>query len=77
MKVSVNSRTVFRFPTCLIVNRLSAGWIRKKLNKSGLHLTKKQTLLLMGELKKYKRRAPDWNLVEVTESNGDRIVVKI
>ncbi|MBR2353621.1 MAG: hypothetical protein IKB75_06945 [Clostridia bacterium] len=77
MKVSVNSRTVFRFPTCLIVNRFFAGRIRRELNKSGLHLTKKQTLLLMGELKKYKKRAPDWNLVEVTASNGDRIVVKI
>ena len=77
MKVSVNSRTVFWFPTCLIVNRLSVGWIRKKLNKAGLHLTKKQTLLLMGELKKYKRRAPDWNLVEATKGDGERIVVKL
>ena len=77
MRISVNSKTVFRFPTCLIVNRLSVGILRRKLRKNGLKLTRKQTALFIKEFKAYKKEAPDWNLVEVTKENKDHITVKI
>ena len=77
MKITVNDHTVFRFPTGLILNRLTAGIIRGQLGKRGLRLARKQTLLFIKELKKYKKRHPDWNLVETTEKDGDSVIIKI
>ncbi len=77
MKISVNSKTVFRFPTCLILNRLSVGMLRRRLKKEGVKLSRKQTVLFIKECKKYKKRAPDWNLVEVTEHTGKTVTVRI
>ena len=77
MKITVNDHTVFRFPTGLILNRLPAGIIRGQLGKRGLRLARKQTLLFIKELKKYKKRHTDWNLVETTEKDGDSVIIKI
>ena len=77
MKITVNNHTVFRFPTGLIINRLTAGIIRRQLKKRGLGLTRRQTALFIKELKQYKKRHPDWNLVETTEKDGDSVIVKI
>ena len=77
MKISVKSRTVLCLPTSFVINRFSAGIIRRMLQNKGIHLTKKQTVALVKEIKKYKKRHPDWNLVEVTHSDGSKITVKI
>lgn len=77
MKITVNTRTVFRFPTGLIANDLTAGFIRRKLKKEGIILTRKQTARLIKGLKEYKKTHPHWNLVEVDSQNGDTIKVKL
>lgn len=77
MKITVNNRTVFRFPTGLAVNRLTVGIMRGQLKKHGLSLTRKQTVLFVKELKRYKKHHPDWNLVECSEKDGDTVIVKI
>ena len=80
MKISINSgetKLVFRFPTGLVLNRLTAGIVCKKLKKEGIHLTRKQTVLFIKELKRYKRTHRDWNLVEIEGSDEDSIIVKI
>jgi hypothetical protein len=77
MKISVNSKTVFRFPTSLVVNRFTAVIIRSKLKKEGIKLTRKQTALFIKELKRYKKYAPDWSLVEVEEHSGRKITIRI
>lgn len=80
MKISINSgdtRLVFRFPTGLVLNRLTAGIVCRRLKKEGIHLTRKQTVLFIKELKRYKRTHRDWNLVEIEENGEDSIIVKI
>ena len=77
MKITVNSRTYFRFPTALIINRFTAGIIRRKLKKEGITLPLKQTLLLIKELKRYKKNHTEWNLVEIEDQNGNTVQIKI
>lgn len=80
MKISINSgdtKLVFRFPTGLVFNRLTAGIVCRKLKKEGFHLTRKQTVLFIKELKRYKKTHRDWNLVEVEGSDEDSVIVKI
>ena len=77
MTITINTRTVFRFPTKLIVNRFTVVAIRRKLKKEGIWLTRKQTLLLIKEIRRYKKSHAGWNLVEIDEKNGDSIKVQI
>ena len=77
MKVTINNKTVFMFPTRLVINRLTAGFIRRKLRKEGVKLSRKQTVRMIKALHKYRRKHPEWNLVEVTETDGDSIIVRI
>ena len=77
MRISVNNRTMFLFPTGLIANRFTAGIVCRKLKKEGIQLTRKQILLFFKEIKRYKKSHADWNLVEVDSKDGDRVTVKI
>lgn len=80
MKISIKSddlKLTLRLPTGLILNRLTAGIVCRKLKKEGIHLTRKQTVLFIKELKKYKKKHRDWNLVEVSENDTNSIVIKI
>ena len=77
MKVTINNKTVFMFPTRLVINRLTAGFIRRKLREEGVNLSRKQTVRMIKTLHKYRRKHPEWNLVEITETDGDSIIVRI
>lgn len=80
MKISIKSddlKLTLRLPTGLILNRLTAGIVCRKLKKEGIYLTRKQTVLFIKELKKYKKKHRDWNLVEVTESGTNSVIIKI
>lgn len=80
MKIFIKSddlKLTLRLPTGLILNRLTAGIVCRKLKKEGIHLTRKQTVLFIKELKKYKKKHRDWNLVEVSENDTNSIVIKI
>ena len=80
MKISIKSdklKMVLRFPTGLVINRFTAGIVCRKLKKEGIHLTRKQTVLFIKELKKYKKKHRDWNLVEASENDTNSIVIKI
>ena len=80
MKISIKSddlKLTLRLPTGLILNRLTAGIVCRKLKKEGIHLTRKQTVLFIKELKKYKKKHRDWNLVEASENDTNSIVIKI
>lgn len=80
MKISIKSdnlKLTLRLPTGLILNRLTAGIVCRKLKKEGIHLTRKQTVLFIKELKKYKKKHRDWNLVEISENDTNSIVIKI
>lgn len=77
MKVRVNDKTVFMFPTRLAINRLTAGFIRRKLRKKGIKLTRKQTVKMLKAFRKYRRKHPEWNLVEANEAGNAHLVVRI
>ena len=80
MKISINwdnTKFTLCLPTRLALNRCTAGMVRRELEKEGIHLTRKQTVLFIKELKKYKKKHRDWNLVEVSENDTNSIVIKI
>ena len=77
MKITVNSHTVFLFPTKLAFNRITAGIISRKLRKKGVNLTYKQTAFFIKEIARYKKDHSDWNIVEIKEEKGDTIVIRI
>lgn len=77
MKITVNTRTVFLFPTALIFDCFTAGIIRRKLKKGKIRLTTKQIKLFIKEFKRYRKKHTDWNLVEIENKNGYTIKVRI
>jgi replication-associated recombination protein RarA len=80
MKIAIKwdeTKLTLRFPTALVLNRLTAGIVRKSLKKQGVRLTRKQTVLFIKELKKYKKTHRDWNLVEVEEDGKNSVIIKI
>ena len=80
MKIFINwdnTKFTLCLPTSLALNRCTAGMVRRELEKEGIHLTRKQTVLFIKELKRYKKTHRDWNLVEVEGSDEDSVIVKI
>jgi len=80
MKISINwdnTKFSLRLPTALALNRCTAGVVCKELKKEGINLTRKQTVLLIKELKRYKKTHRDWNLVEISENDTNRVIIKI
>lgn len=65
------------FPTWLAFNRFTAGFIRRMLKREGISLTRKQILLLIKEIKPYRKSHAGWNLVEANDKNGGTVTVKI
>ncbi len=62
------------FPTSMILNSITAGLIQKYTK---LNITREQAVMLIKELKRYKREHKDWVLVEVKSSNGDYVKIKL
>ena len=77
MKIKINNRTVVLAPTGLVVNRFASLFLRRKLKKEGIYVTRKQLLLCMKEFKRYKKEHPDWNLIEVCPKEGDMVNIKM
>lgn len=65
------------FPSCLVFNRFAAGFASKYLKKYGLDITKKQAVYFVKALNRYRRRHPQWVLVEVTGADGEYVKVKL
>ena len=54
MKIAIKwdeTKLTLHFPTALVLNRLTAGIVRKSLKKQGVRLTRKQTVLFIKELR--------------------------
>ena len=64
-------------PTGLVMNRFTAVFVQKKLKEYGLNVTKEQAVALIRALKQYRRKNPDWVLVEVQSSNGTFVKIKV
>ena len=53
------------FPSGLVLNRFVAGLAPKYLKQYGLNITKEQAIFFVKELNRYRRKHPEWVLVEV------------
>ena len=63
-------------PTGLFCNRLTAGIAAKMMEQNGMHATPEQMLRFFRTARRYKRKHPDWVMVEVQSADGDHVYVK-
>ncbi len=80
MKILVNwqeQNLNLRFPTGLVLNRVTAGIVARALGKKGLPLSRKQMVCCIRALNRYRKTHPDWVLVEVNSADGDRVEMKL
>ena len=64
-------------PTGLLCNRLTAGFSAKMMEQNGMHATPEQMVRFFRAVRQYKRKHPDWVMVEVESSTGDYVFVKL
>ena len=71
VKRNVEKNKKLVLPTGFVLNPFAGGLARKSLKKYGIHITKNQAFFLIKELNRYRRRHPDWALVEVENAQGE------
>ena len=64
-------------PTSLLCNRLTAGFSAKMMEQNGMHATPEQMVRFFRAVRQYKRKHPDWVMVEMESSTGDYVYVKL
>lgn len=64
-------------PTGLIFNRLTASVAARATAEMGVRLSPKQMARLFAAVKRFRRRHPDWVLVEVDSADGEHVRVKL
>ena len=64
-------------PTGLLCRRLTAGFSAKMMEQNGVHATPEQMVRFFRTARQYKRKHPDWVMVEVESSTGDYVYVKL
>ena len=64
-------------PTSLLCSRLTAGFSAKMMAQNGMHATPAQMVRFFRAARQYKRKHPDWVMVEVESSTGDYVYVKL
>ena len=64
-------------PTGLFCNRFTAGFAAKMMAQNGLNATPEQMIRFFRTARQYKKRHPDWVMVEVESSTGDYVFVKL
>lgn len=65
------------FPSGLVLNRFVAGLAPKYLKQYGLNITKEQAIFFVKELNRYRRKHPEWVLVEVQRFDGEYVKIKL
>lgn len=64
-------------PTRLVFNGLTAGLLCRGLEKHGTHVTRKQLMVFVKELRRFRRRHPRWTLVEVEGHEGEQVKITL
>ena len=64
-------------PTGLFCNRLTAGIAAKAMAQNGWNATPEQMARFFQAAHQYKRKHPDWVMVEVQSADGDYVYVKL
>ncbi len=65
------------FPSWLVFNRFSAGYLVRLVDGKGLTMNKEQARTLIKALNKYRRKHRDWVFVEVRSADGDYVKIKL
>lgn len=69
------------FPTCLLLNRLTAfaapKIFNKKLKQHGMELTSAQAIKFVKTVNRFRRRHKNWKLVEVNSADGEHIEIRL
>lgn len=58
-------------PSGLVLNRFAAGCAPKYLKACGLDIMKEQAITFIKELNRYRRKHPEWVLVELQSSDRE------
>lgn len=66
-----------QLPTGLLLNRLTAGIIARKLRKVGMQVSGKCVYAFAKAVRTYRKEHPQWQLVEVLDSRGTQIQIKL
>ena len=82
MKIVINSNDFRKpirlgFPTALVLNRLTACFAPMVLKNEDIPITRKQAVRLIKEIKRCKKRFPDWKIVEVKSSDGQVVEIRL
>ena len=81
MRVVVNSpgckRIRIWFPSGLVWNPITAMLLPGILRQNGIEITREQALTMVRAINRYRRRHPNWKLVEVESANGERVEVAL
>lgn len=64
-------------PSGLVLNRFVAGFAPQYLKEYGIDISKEQAVTFIKELNRYRRKHPEWVLVEAQTSNGEYVKVKL
>lgn len=75
VKESSGEKHDIRIPTGLALNRVTAGFLSKVCQKNGADISKEQLRALIKVLKDYKKRHPDWKLLEVDDADGEQVEI--
>ena len=77
-------RLVFLIPVGMVLNNFVASIAPKYLKKCGVDMTKEQAKKTVKDLRKcvkhlrgYKRKHPEWKLVEITGADGEYVEITI
>ena len=71
-----NKKHKIILPTRLLLNKLAANYLYKKI-KNEITITKKQLYIFLKIVKKYYKENKGWSLLEVDSSDGDHIEIKL
>lgn len=77
IKESDGKNISLRLPNRLMLNGLSAVLLSKASKRKNLNISAKQLRILFRAIKKYKRKHPKWELIEVHDHNGDSVEITL
>lgn len=64
-------------PTGLVLNRFAARFVSRYLKDYGINISKEQTITFIKALNQYRRKHPNWVLLEVQSSDGEYVKIKL
>jgi len=64
-------------PTDVVFGHITAAFLPRALQDKGVTITKKQAYQFIRELRRYKRRHPDWVLVDIEDACGDTVKITV